>query len=146
MNITRIHLVIPPVLLIQARTILESILMAGVATNDKNVLGSYIAGVHVDPYITTAGINIPWYLFADPSEVPTVTVGRLQGFERPWVYKQRSDVEMIQGSAPSQFLMGSYATGDIQYTVEDIIGGWDNAALVGVTDFRGLLYSSGTTP
>jgi hypothetical protein len=146
MNINRIHLVIPPVLRIQARTILESVLMAGVATNDKNVLNDFIAGVHVDPYITTAGINVPWYLFADPSEIPTVTVGRLNGFEAPFVYMKRSDIQMVSGSAPAAFLMGSFGTGDIEFAVEDIIGGDDDASYVGVTDHRGLYYSSGTTP
>jgi hypothetical protein len=42
--------------------------------------------------------------------------------------------------------MGSFATGDIEYAVEDIIGGWDSGTLVGLTDFRGFLFSSGTTP
>lgn len=146
MNINRIHLVIPAVLRIQARVILESVLMAGVATNDKNVLRDFIAGVHVDPYIATAGINVPWYLVADPSEIPTITVARLEGAPGPWVYKKASDIEMISGSAPSPFLLGSFATGDIEYAVEDIIGGWNDAAVVGVTDFRGFYYSSGTTP
>jgi hypothetical protein len=146
MNIRNIHLVIPTVLKIQADTILESVLVAGVATNDKNVLNRYIAGVHVDPYIATAGINIPWYLFADPSEIPTVTVGRLDGFNAPFVTKKRSDIEMVSGSAPQAFQAGSFATGDIEYMVEDIIGGWDDASYVGVTDFRGIYYSSGTTP
>lgn len=146
MNINRIHLVIPPVLRIQARTILESVLVAGVATNDKNVLRDFIAGVHVDPYIATAGINVPWYLFADPGEVPTVPVVRLQGFERPWVYMKKSDIEVISGSAPAPFLMGNFATGDIEYAVQDIIGGWDDTHYVGVGDFRGIMYSSGTTP
>jgi hypothetical protein len=146
MNIDRIHLVIPPVLRIQARVILESVLQAGVATNDKNVLNDFIAGVHVDPYITTAGINIPWYLFADPSEIPTVTVGRLQNFDQPWVFMKRSNIEMMMGRAPAPFLMSNFETGDIEYAVEDIIGGWDDPAYVGVTDFRGIYYSSGTTP
>ena len=146
MNISRVHLVIPPVLRLQARVLLESVLMAGVATNDKNVLKDFIAGVHVDPYITTAGLNVPWYLFADPGEIPTVPVVRLNGFDRPWVYKKSSDIEMISGSAPAPFLMGSFATGDIEYAVEDIIGGWDDASYVGVGDFRGIYFSSGTTP
>jgi hypothetical protein len=146
MNINGVWLVIPKVLEIQAATILESLLVAGVATNDKNVLGRYIKGIRVDPYITTAGLNIPWYLFADPNEVPAVTVGRLNGFDRPWTYMKRSDIQMINGSAPSPFLMSDFATGDIEYAVEDIIGGWDSPTLVGVSDFRGILYSSGTTP
>jgi hypothetical protein len=146
MNTPRIHLVIPPVLEIQAAVILESQQMAGVATNDKNVIPRYIAGVHTDPYITTAGINVPWYLFADPSDIPAVTVARLNGFDQPWVYMKRSNVQMIQGSAPAPFLMGSFETGDLEYAVEDIIGGWDDDDYVGVTDFRGIYYSSGTTP
>ncbi|HUV28107.1 MAG TPA: Mu-like prophage major head subunit gpT family protein [Anaerolineales bacterium] len=146
MNINKIHLVIPTVLRMQAGVILRSELMAGVATNDKNILSEYIAGVHVDPYIATAGINVPWYLFADPAEIPTVTVARLNGFDRPWTYKKKSDVEPMSGSAPAPFMMGSFATGDIEYGVSDIIGGWADASYVGVTDFRGLFYSSGTTP
>jgi hypothetical protein len=146
MNITRIHLVIPPILQQQALTILESTLMAGVATNDKNVLPRFIAGVHVDPYIATAAPNIPWYLFADPNEIPTVPVVRLQGIPGPWVYKKASDIEMVMGTAPAAFGMGSFATGDIEYTVEDVIGGGDDASYGGVLDFRGLYYSSGTTP
>jgi hypothetical protein len=146
MNISGLKLVIPPILSIQASVILESLLMAGVATNDKNVLGRYITGVYVDPYIATAGANVPWYLFADPSEIPAVTVGRLIGYENPFCYKEKSDIEQVEGSIPPALLMGSYATGDIQWTVEDIIGGWDSATLGGVTDFRGIYYSSGTTP
>lgn len=148
-QISKVHLVIPPVLEIQAATILESILMAGVATNDKNVLPRYIAGVHVDPYITINPLfpaNIPWYLFADPSEIPTVAVARLRGVPGPWTFKKASNIESIQGSAPSAWAMGSFETGDIEYGVEDIIGGWDDATYVGVTDFRGIYYSNGTTP
>ena len=110
-----------------------------------NVLPRHIAGVYVDPYIATAGINIPWYLFAQPSEIPAVTVARLQGVPGPWTYQKSSDVRMLGGNAPSPFLLGSFATGDIEYAVETIIGGWDDASYVGVTDFRGIYYSSGTT-
>ncbi len=146
LNIRRIHLVIPPALEIQARTILNSTLMAGVATNDVNVLPSYISGLHIDPYIATAGANIPWYLFADPSEIPAVTVARLDGAPGPFLMRKRSNIEMISGSAPAALMLSNIETGDIEYVVEDIIGGWDDASYVGVTDFRGIYYSSGTTP
>ena len=145
-QIRRIHLVIPPILLIQARTILESLQMAGVATNDKNVLSDYIAGIHVDPYIATAAPNVPWYLFADPNEIGAVTVVRLQGAPAPWVAKKKSDIEMVMGTSPAPYQMGSFATGDIEYLVEDVIGGWNDATYVGVTDYQGIYYSSGTTP
>jgi hypothetical protein len=144
MNINRVHLVIPKVLEIQARTILQDVLPFGGA--DSNVLAQFIAGVWVDPYIDFSGADVPWYLFADPSEVPTVTVARLNGWPGPVVIKKASDIQMVIGTAPAAFMAGSYATGDIEYTVEDVIGGWDDADYVGVTDFRGIYYSSGTTP
>jgi hypothetical protein len=145
MNISKIYLVIPPLLALQANVILNSALMAGVATNDKNVLAQYIAGVYVDPYITTVGANVPWYLFADPNEIGAVRVARLQGAPGPFTYIDESSIKIISGSAPASFGLGSFATGDIQYAVSDIIGGWDNVALVGLTDFRGFYYSNGTT-
>lgn len=145
MNIRRVFLVIPPDLEVQARTILESTLMAGVATNDKNVLPQFIAGYFVDPYIATAAPNVPWYLFADPNEIPTVTVARLQGAPGPVTYMKEPEIRLISGAAPSQFALGSFATGDIEYAVADWIGGWDDGTFVGVTDRRGIYYSSGTT-
>jgi hypothetical protein len=145
MNIQRVHLVIPPVLEIQAATVLESVLASGTPNNDKNVLPRFIVGVHTDPHIAFAGTNVPWYLFAEPSEVPTVTVARMAGWPGPIVAQKRSDIAMISGSAPAAFLMGDIASGDITYEVVDVVGGWDDASFVGVTDFRGLYYSNGTT-
>ena len=57
-----------------------------------------------------------------------------------------SDIDIIAGSAPQSYRLGDFATGNIEFMVEDIIGGWDDATYVGVTDFRGIYYSSGTTP
>lgn len=145
MNVRRIYLVIPPLLKLQADTILSSALMAGVATNDKNVLPGYIAGVYTDPYIATAAPNVPWYLFADPNEIRGVSVARLTGAPDPITYMEAPSIRILSGSAPSGFDAGSFATGDIQYAVSDFIGGWTDASLVGVTDFRGVYYSSGTT-
>jgi hypothetical protein len=145
MNLSKIYLVIPPLLELQASVILGSTLMAGVATNDVNVLPKFISGYYIDPYIATAGINVPWYLFADPSEVGTVRVARLQGAPTPFTYIEESSIRVISGSAPASFTLGSFATGDIQYAVSDIIGGWDSGTLVGLTDFRGIYYSNGTT-
>lgn len=144
MNINRIFLVIPKVLEIQARDILKDLLQYGGAGG--NVLGEFVAGVYVDPYIGFTAPNVPWYLFADPMEVPTVTVARLQGWPGPVVSRKLSDIELMSGSAPSPYRLGSFATGDIEFMVEDIIGGWDDSTYVGVTDFRGIYYSNGTTP
>jgi len=145
MNINKVWLVIPKILQIQAADILKDLLSYGGAGG--NVLMEFVSGVRVDPYIGFAVPNVPWYLVADPPEVPTITVARLQGWDGPRVFKKRSDIEMAIGGVPNQaFMMGDFATGNIEYMVEDIIGGWDNATYVGVTDFRGIYYSSGTTP
>lgn len=144
MNINRVWLVIPKILEIQAADILQDLLQYGGVGG--NVLSQFLAGVKVDPYIGFAGANVPWYLVADPSEVPTITVARMQGWPGPVVGMRRSDIQVMQGTAPSAFLMGSFATGDIEFMVEDVVGGWDDATYVGVTDFRGIYYSSGTTP
>lgn len=144
MNMPRIHLVIPPVLQIQAGDILQDLLSYG--GPGGNTLGQYIAGVHTDPYITVAGANVPWYLFAAPDDVPAVTLLRLQGWPGPITAMKRSNIEMFTGVAPSAFLMGSFETGDIEFMVEDVVGGWDDASYVGVTDFRGIYFSNGTTP
>jgi len=143
---SRIHLVIPPILQIQAASILQDLLNYGGAGG--NVLGQFLSGsdVHTDPYITTAGANIPWYLFADVSEARAVTLVRLQGVDGPAVMKKTGDIQMLTGSMPPAMLMGSFATGDIEFMVEDIVGAWDDASYVGVTDFRAMYYSSGTTP
>lgn len=143
-NFRRVHLVIPPILQIQAATILRDLLSFG--GQNSNILGDFVASVQVDPYIATAGANVPWYLFADPNEASVVTVARLQGWPGPVVSQKASEHSVVSGSAPAQFLAGSFATGDIEFMVEDIVGGWDDASYVGVTDFRGLYYSSGTTP
>ena len=144
MNLSKINLVIPPVLAIQAATVLQDLLSFG--GPGGNVLGQFVANVYIDPYIAFAAPNVPWYLFADPSEVPTVSVLRLEGFDRPFVYQKASDISMVIGSAPAPFLLGNALTGDIEYTVETIIGGDDDASNVGITDVRGIYYSSGTTP
>lgn len=139
-------LVIPPILEQQANVLMQSALMPGVATNDKNVLPAFLSGYQIDPYIATAAPNVPWYLFAQPSDVPGVTVARLAGAPSPWTYKKSSNIEMLQGSAPAPFLLGSFETGDITYGVSDIIGGNNDRTYVGVTDVNGIYYSSGTTP
>jgi hypothetical protein len=146
LNIRKVYLVIPPVLKIQAAQILQDIL--GYGGPNSNVLQQFLAGYYVDPYITLnplAPADVPWYLFADPQEIPAVTVLRLQGTNGPWTYTRLSDTKVISGNAPAAFMLGSFATGDIEYAVEDIIGGWNSGTLVGVTDPRGIFYSSGTT-
>jgi hypothetical protein len=147
LNIQGLWLVIPPELTIQAAKILESAQTAGNADNDKNVIPRWIKGVRVDSNISTAAPNIPWYLIAQPTAaMPTITVARLQGVPGPAVLKKKSDIETVTGSLPAPLMMASFDTGDIVYAVLDIIGGWDDPTYVGVTDYQGIYYSSGTTP
>lgn len=146
LNIAKVHLIIPPILRIQADTIIKSTLVAGLATNDINVLPGYLAGYWVDPYITTTAASVPWYLIADPSDIPVVTVARLAGWGGPAVFQKTSDISVISGSVPAPFLLGNADHGAIMYFVEDIIGGWDNDDYVGVTDFHGIYFSDGTAP
>lgn len=141
----RLFLVIPPILQIQAQTILRDLLSYG--GPGGNILGSFVAGVYVDPYIAFAGANVPWYLFAEPSMAcAPVTVARLAGIDGPFVTQKDSDIRVVTGAAPAALLAGNFATGDIEYMVEDIVGGWDDASYAGVTDVNGVFYSSGTTP
>jgi hypothetical protein len=142
-NIRRVHLVIPSILKIQAATVLSDIISYG--GPNSNVLQQWVASVKVDPYISVSGADVPWYLVADPAEIPSITVARLRGVPGAFTYMKASNIDLISGSAPSAFLMGSAETGDIEYFVEDIIGGWDDSTYVGVTDYRGIYYSSGTT-
>lgn len=144
MEVGKIFLVIPPILKIQSAQILTDLISYG--GPNSNVMANFIAGVKTDPYIATSGADVPWYLFADPMSIPTVTVVRLRGVTAPFTYMKSSNIAMITGTAPAAFLMGSAETGDIEYFVENIIGGWDDATYVGITDFRGIYYSSGTTP
>lgn len=139
-----IYLVVPPELAMQAEVILGSTLASGVATNDVNVIPKFLRGYIVNDQIETGVGAVPWYLFADPAAIPAVPVARLQGYEEPFVYTRTSNIDMIMGSAPPAMLMGSYETGDIEYTVEDFIGGWDDDSLVGVVDPLGIYYSAGT--
>lgn len=143
-QIDKVWLVIPPILEIQAQQILKDLINFG--GPNSNVLSGFIAGYYVDPYIATSGPNVPWYLFGDPKTIPVVTLVRMAGWTGPVVAMKESDLRIITGSAPAAFTMGSFHTGDIEYMVEDIVGAWDDASYVGVTDYRGLYYSSGTTP
>lgn len=138
-----LHLVIPPVLKVQAATVLKDILSYG--GPNSNVMAEFIKSVQVDPYIGFASPNVPWYLIADKSEIPAVTLARLTGWPGPVVSMRRSDIQLVSGAAPAAFLMGDHATGNIVHGVHDVYGGWDDATYAGVTDYRGIYYSSGTT-
>lgn len=146
-----VFLVIPPILELTAEAILESTHIAELATNSKNVLQGRVQ-IKIDPYIAFAVPNVPWYLFAEPSSVPGVSVtrwtGRPNGPELSALAPDKVPMTRTMGLGTPSLLNGSFLTGDIEIQVETTIGGRtdDLGTLVGITDPNGLLYSSGTTP
>lgn len=152
LNIIPKYLVIHPVLRLTARQILESEMVAELATNGKNVLQGQLE-IREDPYIAfTFGTgNIPWYLFADPADVPAVSVVRMQGMPGPRLYAKAPDkvpMTATGGLGAPDWRTGSFLTGDIELEVETSIGARSDSAAtwVGVTDYQGIYYSAGTTP
>lgn len=150
MNIDKVWLVVPKVSEIAARKILETTIqyIPGSGNAGKNVVPEYITGIAIDPYMSFSGADVPWYLVADPqvTGIPAVTLARLQGWDGPVVFMKKGNIEPVTGAPPAPFLMGDFDYGDIVYGVEDVVGGWDDSSYVGVTDFRGIYFSSGTTP
>lgn len=138
-----IWLVIPPVLVVTAAQLLRDVI--GFGGPNSNVIGSFVAGYKVDPYISYTSPNIPWYLIASPALIPAITLVRLQGQNGPVVAMRRSDIDVIQGSAPAAFLMGDLNTGNIVYLVWDAYGGDSDETYGGLTDPNGIYYSAGTT-
>jgi len=150
LNIVPRYLVIPPVLRLTADTILMSERIAELATNATNVMRGWLT-VKEDPYITFTLPNVPWYLFADPNDVPAVTVVRRTGVTGPELFALAPDkvpMSAAGGLGTADWRAGSFLTGDIEIMVETCIGSRndDLAALVGVTDAQGIYWSSGTTP
>jgi hypothetical protein len=146
LSFRNLHLVIPPILQIQASDILADLIQYG--GPGGNTMATFLpqSNVHVDPYITYTNPNVPWYLFAGPdSSVNTITVVSMTGWGGPVVYMDQPTIRIMSGSAPDAFLMGDSRTGDIVFHVNDIVGGWDDPALVGVTNPLGIYYSDGTT-
>jgi len=150
LNIIPTYLVIPPILELTANQILTSERIAELATNGNNPMRGRLQ-VKLDPYIATAAPNVPWYLMADPSSVPTVGVVRMQGMTEDFRLYAKAPDKMpmsVSGSlGAADWRDGSYLTGDIELEVETTIGCRNDAAatLVGVYDAQSMYYSSGTT-
>lgn len=148
-SMSGVYLLVPPELELTVRKLLSNPVESDTTSNNPNVVRQFIRGYYVDPNITSAPPNIPWYLVAVPSEtMPTITVARLESFgTRPKLWMKAPDrVPMSDsGSIGSpQAWAGSFRDKTIEIEVEDIIGGWDDDSWVGVTDYHGIYYSSGT--
>ena len=149
--VTPKYLVIPPILRLAANQILQSERVAELATNGINPLRNALE-VREDPYIGFVAPNIPWYLFADPADVPGVTVAKMQQLPADFYLFVKAPDKMPMsvsgGIGAANWQLGSFLTGDIELSVQTTIGSRsdDLGVLVGVTDVNGLYYSSGTTP
>lgn len=146
------YLVIPPILELTAKTILQSERIAELATNARNVLQGGLE-IKLDPYITFTLPNVPWWLFADPADVPGVSVVRRSGVTGPELFALAPDkVRMSAAGAlgTADWRDGSFLTGDIEIMVETCIGGRADVTaapnLMGITDLQGVYLSVGTTP
>lgn len=145
------YLVIPPILRLTANAILQSERIAELATNSINPLRGALE-VREDPYIGFVAPNIPWYLFADPADIPGVSVVKMQLLPNDfYLFVKAPDklpMSVSGGIGAANWQLGSFLTGDIELSVQTTIGSRsdDLGALVGVTDANGIYYSSGTTP
>jgi len=146
-----VYLVIPKILELTAKQILQSERIAELATNATNVLRNSLQ-IKIDPYIAYTAPNVPWYLFAAPSSIPAVTVVKMQGQDADfYVYAKAPDkvpISLTGALGAADWRAGSFLTGDIEMLVETTIGQRidDLTGLVGITDANGLYFSSGTTP
>jgi len=145
------YLVIPPISRLNANQILQSEKVAELATNGINPLRGALE-VREDPHIGFALPNVPWYLFADPADVPGVSVVKMQQLPNDfYLYAKAPDklpMSVSGGLGAANWQLGSFLTGDIEISVQTTIGSRsdDLAGLVGITDANGIYYSSGTTP
>jgi len=143
-----VYLVIHRGLELTARQILRSVQVAENATNAVNVLPPL--EIIVDPYLTGTAPNLPWFLFVRPdtSGIRTVTLARMNGVPGPRILQKTPNQSTfatfgaLGAAVPG---LGDFDTGNFSVKAADIWGGWADATYSGVTDYRGIYYSSGTT-
>lgn len=93
-------LLVPPALQFTARQILNSSMIVAAGTagtvtqiGNANVLQG-ILGIIVDPFLTS---TTAWYVVADPSDVPIVDVGFLQGKQTPDLLVELPTMQNLAG-------------------------------------------------
>lgn len=142
LNITPRYLVAHPTKQLKAQEILAGIDVSASNSTIRATRG--LLEFVPDPYLSNPA---HWYLMADPSELATITVLRMRGYDRPRVYmKAPNMVPFTPGGGPSgspSWMMGDFEHGEIEFMVHDIIGSWDDATYVGLTDYHGIFWSSG---
>ena len=146
-NVRPAYLVIHRGLELTAQQILRSTLVAENATNALNVLPPFTP--IVDPYLTGTAPDLPWYLFNTPGAgARTITLARMTGRPGPMVLQKQPDTMAFAGFnnvGPIIPGLGDFESGNILLKVADVWGGWKDATYTGITDYRGIYYSAGTT-
>lgn len=135
------------------RTIQNSQLVPELATNAANVVRTGWVGIK-DPHMAGTAPNLPWYAFADPTQIKTFVLARRAGMPGPLIVRRRSDIEavtsMLGGGRPVDPILGDFASGNIVLKVMDVWGTYidpgDNTHNGNLFDERGAYYSSGTAP
>jgi len=132
-SVRGVHLVVPPALELAARAILTSALKqytevgagGGIPVPTANILPQMGLQLHVDPWLPVVDVsgnaNTTWYLFADPSQIPSIYYGKLRGFEAPEIVMKASNKVSISG-APTGPLTGDFESDNIFYRVKMVFG------------------------
>lgn len=128
----------------------NSELVPELATNAANVVRGTFTPLE-DPYITGTAPTLPWWAFADPSNVKTLVLARLAGMPGPVIYRKRSDMEAVTSilgaGAVVNPILGDFESGNIIFKVVDVWGTYIGGAGHGnLVDHQGAYYSAGSAP
>lgn len=130
-----------------AEQILRSPQVAENANNNVNVLPPLT--IIEDPYISGTAPDLPWFLFSPSNQggIRPLTLARLQGVPGPLVIQKTPDMSTFAGFGQVGAVIpafGDFETGNIRLKVMDVWGGWADSTYAGLTDYRGVYYSSAT--
>lgn len=127
LGVIGVHLVVPPMLKLQALRIVQSTELRSKTENvygTRNVLADIGLQVHVNPWlpvIDKVSGHTAWYVFADPSQGVAVHAGRLRGHEQPEICMKDSNKVTVTGQHYTPFT-GDFETDNILYRVRLVFG------------------------
>lgn len=127
----------------------NSLLVPELATNGANMVRGTFTAVE-DPYLTGAAPNLPWFAFAQTSQLKTLVLARRAGMPGPVILRKRSDVESVTSilgaGTPVDPIMGDFKSGNIVLKVVDVWGTYVDGTEGNLVDYHGAYYSTGTAP
>ena len=134
MGVRGAHLVVPPALEWDARTLLTSSHVqytevgagAGIPVGTSSVIPQMGLQLHVNPWLpvvdVSGDVDTTWYLFADGSQGNAMGYGYLNGHESPEICMKATNKVLPSGAPISQF-SGDFETDNIFYRVRVVVGG-----------------------